>query len=154
MKNFEKKNCSVVVVSGRTSLQQNLVNKPVGHEGTFSQTFLVNHVEQFSVTAFCGSFWKYRRESSTRWRRLVVLRTWNLSYNSHEENRREFQFQTDRNYYADLRQTYLVLKKKFVRGRYYETYKVKEYGKEQIEEAKKMRKLGWRDKLQFLSLLL
>ena len=41
----------------------------------------------------------------------------------------EFEFQTDRNYYVDLRQTYLALKLKLVRGRSYETYNIKEVKK-------------------------
>ena len=48
----------------------------------------------------------------------------------------EFEFQTDRNYYVDLRQTYLVLKLKLVKGRGYETYNTKEVKKEHKEEAK------------------
>ena len=47
----------------------------------------------------------------------------------------EFEFQTDRNYYVNLRQTYLALKLKLVRGRGYETYKTKEVKKEHKEEA-------------------
>ena len=43
-----------------------------------------------------------------------------------DENCIEFEFQTDRNYYVDLRQTYLALKLKLVKGRGYETYKTKE----------------------------
>ena len=53
-----------------------------------------------------------------------------------DENCIEFEFQTDRNYYVDLRQTYLALKLKLVRGRGYESYKTKEVKKEQTEEAK------------------
>ena len=53
-----------------------------------------------------------------------------------DENCIEFEFQTDRNYYVDLRQTYLVLKLKLVRGRGYETYNTKEVKKEHKEEAK------------------
>ena len=34
-----------------------------------------------------------------------------------DENCIEFDFQTDRNYYIDLRQTYLALKLKLVKGR-------------------------------------
>ena len=37
----------------------------------------------------------------------------------------EFEIQTDRNYYVDLRQTYLALKLKLVRVRGYETYNFK-----------------------------
>ena len=46
------------------------------------------------------------------------------------------EFQTDRNYYVDLRQTYVALKLKLVRGRGYETYNTKEVKKEHKEEAK------------------
>ena len=53
-----------------------------------------------------------------------------------DENCIEFEFQTDRNYYVDLRQTYLALKLKLVRGRGYETYTTKEVKKEQKEDAK------------------
>ena len=42
---------------------------------------------------------------------------------------KEFEFQTDRNYYADLRQTFLALKLNFVEGRCYEAYNIKN-GKE------------------------
>ena len=42
------------------------------------------------------------------------------------ENCIEFEFQTDRNYYVDLRQKYLDLKLKLARGRDYETYITKE----------------------------
>ena len=42
-----------------------------------------------------------------------------------DENCIKFEFQTDRNNYVDLRQTYLALKLKLVRGRGYETYNTK-----------------------------
>ena len=45
------------------SFQQNLLNNPVGREGTFLQTILADHVkQQFSVPTFCGSVWKSWRE--------------------------------------------------------------------------------------------
>ena len=47
-----------------------------------------------------------------------------------------FEFQTDRNYYVDFRQTCLALKPNLVRGRGYETYNSKEVKKEHKEEAK------------------
>ena len=53
-----------------------------------------------------------------------------------DENCIEFDFQTDRNYYVDLRQTYLALKLKLVKGRGYEAYNTKEVKKEHKEEAK------------------
>ena len=49
--------------------------------------------------------------------------------NSLDENCIEFEFQTGRNYYVDLRQTYLALKLKLVRGRDCESYKTKEVKK-------------------------
>ena len=51
---------------------------------------------------------------------------------SQNENHIEFH----RNYYVDLRQTYLALKLKLVRGRGYETYNTKEVKKEHKIEAK------------------
>ena len=53
-----------------------------------------------------------------------------------DENCIEFEFQTYRNYYVDLRQTYLALKLNLVRRRGYETYNTKEVKKEHKEEAK------------------
>ena len=55
---------------------------------------------------------------------------------SPDENCIECEFQTDRNYYVDLKQTYLALKLKLVKGRVYETYNTKEVKKEHKEEAK------------------
>ena len=55
------------------------------------------------------------------------------STTSLDENCIEFEFQMDRNYYVDLRQTYLALKLKLVRGRGYETY----YNKEVKNSTKK-----------------
>ena len=53
-----------------------------------------------------------------------------------DENCIEFEFQTDRKYYVDLRQTYLAWKLELIRGRGYETYKIKEVKEEHKEEAK------------------
>ena len=53
-----------------------------------------------------------------------------------DENCIEFEFQTDRNHYVDLRQRYLALKMKLVRDRGYETYNTKEVKKEHKEEVK------------------
>ena len=47
-----------------------------------------------------------------------------------------FEFQTDPNYYVDLRLTFLALKLRIVRGRGYETYKSNETKKEHKEETK------------------
>ena len=42
-----------------------------------------------------------------------------------DENCIEFEFQTDRKNYVDLRQSFLALKLKFVKGRGYDTYESK-----------------------------
>ena len=55
---------------------------------------------------------------------------------SFDENFIEFEHQTHRNYYVDLRQTCLVLNPKLVQGHGYETYNTKEVKKEHKEEAK------------------
>ena len=43
-----------------------------------------------------------------------------------DKNCVEFEFQTDRNYHVDLRQSFLALKLKFVDRRGYDTYEIKE----------------------------
>ena len=52
-----------------------------------------------------------------------------------DENCIKFEFQTDRNYYDDLRQFFLALKLKFVKGRGYDTYESKEKKKEHKDES-------------------
>ena len=52
-----------------------------------------------------------------------------------DENCIEFEFQTDRNYYVDLRQSFLALKLKFVKGRGYDTYESKEKKKEHKDDS-------------------
>ena len=55
--------------------------------------------------------------------------------NSLDENCIDFQFQTDRNFYVDLRQSFLALKLKFVKGRGYDTYESKEKKREYKDES-------------------
>ena len=52
-----------------------------------------------------------------------------------DENCMEFEYQTDRNYYVDLRQSFLALELKFVKGRGYDTYESKEKKKEHKDES-------------------
>ena len=52
-----------------------------------------------------------------------------------DENCLEYKFQTDQIYYVDLRQSYLALKLKFVKGRGYDTYESKENKKERKDES-------------------
>ena len=51
------------------------------------------------------------------------------------ENCMEFEFQTDRNYYVDLRQSFLALKLKFVKGRGYDTFESKENKTEHKDDS-------------------
>ena len=52
-----------------------------------------------------------------------------------DENCIEFEFQTDRYFYVDLRQSFLALKLKFVKGRGYDTYESQEKKKEHKDES-------------------
>ena len=52
-----------------------------------------------------------------------------------DENCIDFEFQTDRNYYVRLRQSFLALKLKFVKGHGYDTYESKEKKKEHKDES-------------------
>ena len=52
-----------------------------------------------------------------------------------DENCIELELQTDRNYYVDLRQSFLALKLKFVKGRGYDIYESKEKKKEHKDES-------------------
>ena len=49
----------------------------------------------------------------------------NYPTTSLDENCIESEFQTDHNYYVDLRQSFLALKLNFVKGRGYDTYESK-----------------------------
>ena len=52
-----------------------------------------------------------------------------------DENCIAFEFQTDWNYYVDLRQSFLALNPKFVKGRGYDIYESKEKKKEHKDES-------------------
>ena len=52
-----------------------------------------------------------------------------------DKNCIEFEFQTDRNYYVDLRQSFLALKLKFVKRRGYDTYESEEKKMEHKDES-------------------
>ena len=52
-----------------------------------------------------------------------------------DENCIEFELQTDRNFHVDLRQSFLALKLKLVKGRGYDTYESKEKKKEHKDES-------------------
>ena len=72
-----------------------------------------------------------------------------------DENCIKFEFQTDRNFYVVLKQTYLALKLKLVRGRGYETYITKEVKKGAQRRSKSRRgRDGSKTRLQVLSLLM
>ena len=52
-----------------------------------------------------------------------------------DKNCIEFEFRTDQSYYVDLRESFLALKLKFVKGRGYDTYESKERKKEHKDES-------------------
>ena len=52
-----------------------------------------------------------------------------------DENCIEFEFETDQNYCVDLRQSFLALKLKFVKGRGYDTFESMEKKKEHTDES-------------------
>ena len=62
-----------------------------------------------------------------------------------DENCIEFEFQTDRNYYVDLRQSLLALKLKFVKVRGYDTYESKEKKKEHKDDSVIFTEIGTND---------
>ena len=117
------------------SLRQNLQDKPVAREETFLQTFLICHVKHFRYQLFLAVSEKHGGK--------VPVVDYVLSSHEQEiypttsldENSMDFEFQTDRNYYVDLRRMYLAGKLKFFRGRGYETYKTKEVKKDNKEQA-------------------
>ena len=62
-----------------------------------------------------------------------------------DENCIESEFQTDRNFYVDLRQSFLALKLKFVKGRGYDTYKSDKKKKGHKEESVVFTETGTND---------
>ena len=62
-----------------------------------------------------------------------------------DENCIEFEFQTDWNYYVDLRQSSLAGKLKLVKGRGYDTYESKEKKKEHKDESVVFTETGTED---------
>ena len=61
----------------------------------------------------------------------------NYPSTSLDENRKEFEFQTDRNYYVDLKRTYLALKLKIDKGCGYGNYNTKELKKSRNKRLKR-----------------
>ena len=107
------------------SFQQKLQNKSVGRGETFLQTFLMIMSSNFRYQTFVAV-------SGNPGGKVPVVDDVLSSHEqeiypttSVDENCIEFEFQTDRNYYVDLRQTYLALKLKFVRDRCYENHNTK-----------------------------
>ena len=72
-----------------------------------------------------------------------------------DENCIEFEFWNDRDYYVDIKRTYLALKLKFVRDCSYESYNTKEVQKSTKKRQKRMSKRQRRNKgLQFFLLFM
>ena len=115
------------VVKRGKSFQQNQLNNPVGHEGTFLQTFsLIKSNSNFRYQHFVAV-------SGNLGGKVPIVDDVLSSHEqeiypttSLDENCIEFKLQTDLKYYVDLRQSFLALKLKFVKGRGYDIYESKE----------------------------
>ena len=70
------------------------------------------------------------------------------------ENCIDFKFQTDLNYYVELRPVNLALKLIFVKGCGYETYNTKEVKKKRKEETQAYEELGRSKRLEFPALFM
>ena len=113
------------------SFQRNLLNNPVGFEETFLQTLLVDHVKQqisvpifVAVSGILGGKVPIVDDVLSSHKQEIYPTT------SLDANCIQFEFQTSRNYYVDLRQPFLALKLNFVKGCDYDTYESKEKKKE------------------------
>ena len=86
------------------SFQQNMQFKPVGRNETIRSTFFIDHVEEFLVPTFCGSFWNLGGEVPVV---NDILTSNKKNYPSIllDENCIDFEFETNRNFCVDLRQT-------------------------------------------------
>ena len=118
------------------SFQRNLLFKPVGREETFSKKVSLIMSSNFRYQPFLAVFGN-RGEKVPIVDDALTSHTQEVYPNaSLDENCIEFEFQTDCNYYVELRQTYLALKLKIVKVRGYETYNTKRNTKKSKEEAK------------------
>ena len=107
---------SWVVVAGKKlpakSFQENLQNKSVGREETFLQTFLINHFKYILIPTFVAVSGNLGGKVPVVDDVLSSHDKKNFPTPSLDENCIEFEFQTERNYYVDLRTTSLALKLK------------------------------------------
>ena len=139
------------------SFQRNIQNNSVGREDIFNKHFSLIMSSNFRYQRFV-------EVSGNTGEKVPIV---NIVLSCHEqeiypttspnENCIEFKFQTGHNYYVDLKQPYLVLNLKFVKGRVYETYNSEEEKKEHKEEAKAEEETVWQrrsNRLQFISLLM
>ena len=79
-----------------------LENKSIGRRKTFLQTILTNHVFYFSVATFCGSFLE-KLEEKFHYLTISCRANENYPTTSVDKNCIEFEFQTHRKFYTDLR---------------------------------------------------
>ena len=118
------------------SFQHNLLNNPFGRGETFLRTVPLEHVKhQFRYQPFVAVFGNLGEK-------VPIVDNVPSSHvqeihptTSLDENCREFEFQTDRNYYVDLRQSFLALKLNFVKRLGYDTYESEEKKKKHKDES-------------------
>ena len=133
-------------LTGGKKTEENLLNNPVGREETFLQTFLIHHVKrQFSVPTFVAVSGNLGGKVPVVDNVLSSHEQENYPTTSLDENWIEFEFQKYRNFYGGLRQSFLALKLKFVKGRGYDTYESKEKKKEHRDESVVFTKTGTDD---------
>ena len=123
--------------------QHNLQSKPVGHGEAFLKNFSLMMSSNFR-------YQRFEVVSGNLGGKVPVVDDVLSSHEqeiypttSLDENCIEFAIQTDWNCFVfDLRQTYLALKLKFVKGRCYESNDTKEVRKEQKQQTKTDKKSG------------
>ena len=108
------------------SFQQNLRNKPVGHEGHFFKHFSLFISSNFRYQPFGAVSGNLGGKGSIIYDFLTSHEHEVFPTTSLNENCIEFELQTDRNYYVDLRQTYLASTLKISKGRACKTYNTEE----------------------------
>ena len=130
---------SWVVVPGKrlqvVSFQQNLQKKSVSREETFHKHSSLVISSKLRYQAFVAVSEKLGGKVLVV-DDLLSHKAKNYPTTSLGENCIEFEFHMDRNYYFDLKQMYLVLNFKFVKGHGYEACKTKENKKEPKKRSK------------------
>ena len=123
------------LVNRGESFQQNLLNNPVGREETFYKHFSLIMLSNFRYQSFVAVSGNLGGKVPIVDDVLSLHEQEIYPNTSLDENCLEFEFQTIRNHYVDLRQSFLALKLKFVKGRGDDTYESNEKKNEHKDES-------------------